>query len=105
MEELLQRVLEFNHVVILMIIFIIAFMPASVVIFIKNAKPWVKLLTVLLPGELAALALWMLASAAEKGVGGLLAQCKILAVVMGVLVLVCAVANHLSKWKLRTWKK
>lgn len=71
MEDLLQRILEFDHTGILIVIFIIAFTPASIVVLIKNAKPWAKLL----------------------------AHCKTLALVMGVLVLACAVANHLSKWK------
>ena len=101
MEELLQTILEMEHPLIILIIMWIAFCPSSVVICLRKVNHWVKTITVLAFGELAAILLTVLSLAAKSAdVGGLLPHCTILAIVMAVMILAFAAFGHMQKWKL-----
>ena len=104
MEKFLQAVLELDQPVVIAAVMLIAFVPSSVVIFIKKLNHWVKTITVLLFGELGALLLGILAVAAKAaGVGGLLPECTIIACILAILILVFAVFGHIRKWEIADW--
>ena len=106
MEKLLQAILELDQPIVFVAVMLMAFCPSSAVIMIKNLNYWVKTVTVLLFGELAALSLGVLATAAKAAdVGGLLPKCTVAAIILAVLILAFAVFGHLQKWEFTNWRK
>ena len=100
MDKLLQTILEMEHPLIILIIMLIAFCPSSVVICLRKVNRWVKTITVLAFGELAAILLGVLSAVAKfANVDGLLPHCMIIAMIMEVFVAVFAAFGHKKGWK------
>ena len=106
MEKLLQAILELDQPIVFVAVMLIAFCPPSAVIFLKKLNHWIKTVTVLVFGELAALLLGVLAAAAKAAdMGGLLPECTIIAIILAVLVLAFAAFGHIQKWEFADWRK
>ena len=106
MEKLLQVILELDQPIVFVAVMLMAFCPSSAVIFLKKLNYWVKTVTVLVFGELAALLLGVLAAAAKAAeVGGLLPECTIIAIILAALILAFAVFGHIQKWEFAAWRK
>ena len=105
MEKLLQTILEMEHPLIILISMLIAFCPSSVVICLRKVNRWVKTITVLAFGELAAILLGVLSVAAKSAnVGGLLPHCTIMAIILAVMILIYAAIGHARKWEFVDWR-
>ena len=105
MEKLLQVILELDQPIVFVAVMLMAFCPSSTVIFLKKLSYWVKTVTVLVFGELAALLLGVLAAEAKAAeVGGLLPECTIIAIILAVLILAFAVFGHIQKWEFADWR-
>ena len=100
MDQLIQKILEINPFIIFLALMLFAFCPVSCILLTKRINRWVKTVTVLVCGELSAVALFVLAKAAKTaGVSSILAEFTPFAVALGVLTLVCAIVGHLTNWE------
>ena len=96
MEQLLQKILEMNPYVVFLAVLFFAFVPGSCVVLIRKLNRWVKTIMVLIPGELGAIALWVLARAAkDANTDNILAEFTPFAIISAILFLGYAIVGHI----------
>ena len=102
MEQIIQRILEADPLMVFFSILLFAFIPGSSVVLVKKLNRWIKTLVVLLFGELGASALFVLAQAAKAAdSGNLLANFTPFAILLAILFLGYAVFGHIINWDRR----
>ena len=105
MEQLLQKILEMNPYVVFFVVLFFAFLPGSCVVLIRKLNRWVKTIMVLIPGELGAIALWVLARAAkDANTDNILAEFTPFAIISAILFLGYAIVGHIFNWDRRVVK-
>lgn len=103
MDQFIQYILSLDPFAVFLALMLFACCPISCIILINKINRWVKTVTVLVCGELSAIALFVLAQAAKTaGMDSILANCMPLAVIWAIFVLVAAIAGHVVNWKRKT---
>ena len=99
MEQIIQKVLEMDPIVVYFAVLLFAFVPGSCVVCIRKLNRWIKTVTVLLFGEMGAVALFVLAQAAKAaGTSNFLADFTAFSIVFAILTMIYAIIGHVFHW-------
>lgn len=105
MEQIIQKILEIDPVMVWLAVLFFMFVPGSFVVRIRKLNRWVKTIAVLMFGELGAIVLWVLSEAAKAAnADSFLKYLTEFAIILAVMMLGYAIAGHVLNWDHRILK-